>query len=76
MRKIRNISLIIYFKVEPLMTALMEIISGLGCFDVLNIIKSNKVTFEHVFCPSNVFKWKYENFVEIISPLYNDKVPT
>ena len=60
------------YKVEPIITALNEIMSGLRTFNLLGIMKEKGKIFKSVFCPSQIFAWKYKEFVEVINPNFSE----
>lgn len=61
------------YKVEPIITALNEIISGLHMYNLLAIMKEKRAIFKSVFCPSQIFAWKYKEFVDIICPNFSEE---
>jgi len=66
-------SMFIKSKIEPIMAVINEITAGLNCFNVLDIIKNNKDVFKFVFCPSDIFNWKHEAFVQMLDPSFSEE---
>ncbi len=51
---------------------LNEIIAGLSCYNVINVMREQPLLFEHVFCISKEFQWKLDCFVSYLRPEFSE----
>ena len=59
-------------KIEPILAILNEIAEGLKCYNFLDAVKKDPVTFEKILCCSNIFDWDYDSFKQVLVPIYSD----
>ena len=65
--------MVIKTRIEPLLTALNEIMSGLTCYNMIHVIQENSDLFHAVLCPSEMFLWNHGSFLEILKPQLSDE---
>ena len=66
-------SIVIKAKVEPMLPVIEEIINGLNCYNIFNMIKQNPNVMRPVFCHGNQFEWHYEEFVNSLQPVFSEE---
>ncbi len=55
-----------------MLPVLYEIMDGLKCYGLMDVMKLNENVFHHVFCPSNIYQWSFETFQNILKPTFNE----
>ncbi|XP_078490016.1 ubiquitin-protein ligase E3C-like [Ciona intestinalis] len=63
-------SIFIKSKIEPCLPVLVGIAEGLECYKIRDIVKSHVELLQPVFCPSSLFTWDHNNFLQILKPSF------
>ena len=59
-------------KVEPYITILEQIISGLNMFNLMKHIKEQADIFKFIFCDSPLLRWSYQGFMDCLTVNWSD----
>jgi len=59
-------------KLSSILASLEQFVSGLETYGLLNVIRSNKSLFAPIFCQSDLLKWKFDVFGDLLDPQYGE----
>ena len=65
-------SLFLKVKIKPILAILNEITEGLKCYNLLDAVKKDPVTFEKILCYSDIFDWDNDSFTQALVPKFSD----